>query len=179
MDARVAKMLREEDPQTKEACMDPQPLSSPMNCEGAQKHTVIGTVEWTMMVRLGIEEPAHAKTKAEKSQPVSPALSGRRSWIPYHKYLDAKFFLMENLSDPIILGRPELQSLGLFLEQVPDDQGRLWVQFSAFNQRLPIIMPTDGRPRVVKIDEPRVVHGPDVQEIPVVMSEADYRYHVQ
>ena len=133
-----------------------------------------------MMVRMGVEEPEHAKTKAEKSQPVSPGLRGYRSRVPYHKFLDAKFFLMENLSDPIILGRPELQALGLFLEQVPDDQGQLWVQFSAFNQRLPIIMPPkDGKPKVIKIDEPKVLQGPDVQDIPVVMSEADYRYHVQ
>ena len=179
MDKEVARMLREDDPGTKEACMDPQPLSTPMNCEGAQKHTVIGTVEWTMMVRIGVEEPKDAKTPAQKSQPVSPGLTGHRSNIPYHKYLDAKFFLMENLSDPIILGRPELQSLGLYLEQVPDEQGNLWVHFSAFNQRLPIIMPGGKRTNIIRVDEPRMVQGPDVQEIPVVMSEADYRYHVQ
>ena len=137
MDANVAKMLREDDPKTKEACMDPQPLSTPMNCEGAQKHTVIGTVEWTMMVRIGVEEPERAKTKSAKSQPGSAGLSGYRARVPYYKFLDAKFFLMENLSDPIILGRPELQRLGLYLEPEAED-GRLWVQFSALNLRLPL-----------------------------------------
>ena len=157
--------------------MEPQPLSQPMNCEGAQKATVIGVVEWTMMVRLGVVEPEVAETPSALTEAKSPALREHRAGQQKEKHLDAKFFLMENLSDPIILGRPELQALGLFLEQVGDD-GRLWVQFTALNARLPVIMPGNGKPRVFKVDEPKVLRGPDVQEIPIVMSESDYRYYV-
>ena len=157
--------------------MEKQPLSKPMNCEGAQKATVIGVVEWTMMARVGFAPPRVQTTPSANSEGRSPALQECRRREPSEKYLDAKFYLMENLSDPVILGRPELQELGLYLEPA-DDDGRLWVQFSAYGTRLPVIQPKlDGARRVFRVDQPVVLQGPDLQDVPVVISEQDYEFY--
>ena len=158
------------------ACMPKQPLAKPMNCEGAEKDKVIGVVEWTMMVTLGIQAPPKVGTPAADSEPRSPALADCRAKEPATKYLTTEFYLMENLSDPIILGRPELSHLGLMLEP-PDEQGRLWVQFTTMNLRIPVIMPGMGNAPVFRIEEPQVIAGPDLREIPVVISDSDYQYY--
>ena len=176
MDANVAKMFQR-DEQTREACLDPQPLSKPMNCEGAEKGTVIGVVSWTMMVKLGLCVPEVQKTPEADSAAKSPALQEHRARQPNSHSMDAKFYLMENLSDPIILGRPELADMGLYLEP-RDDNGRLWVQFIHRNVRLPVIQPSrDGKRKLFRVDEPKILQGPDLQDIPVVISESDYRYY--
>ena len=175
MDKEVAEMMRNADPQTKGACMAMQPLSKPMNCEGAEKSKVIGVVEWTMMVRVRLVPPEIQRTEAAKTEGGSPALRDVRNGES-EKNIDCKFYLMENLSDPIILGRPELQQLGLFLEP-PDEDGRLWVQFTSYNLRLPVIMPGNGSRKVFKVDEPKILQGPDLQSVPVVISESDYKYY--
>ena len=84
---------------------------------------------------------------------------------------------MDNLSDAIILGRPELSALGLYLEP-EDENGRLWVQLCSSGVRLPVIQPSQsGKPRTFKIDEPVIVKGPDLVSLPVVISENDYRHY--
>ena len=77
------------------------------------------------------------------------------------------------------MGRPELAQLGLMLEPA-DENGRLWIQFTQIGGlRVPLLQPSrDGRRRLMRVEEPVVVAGPDLQDIPIVISESDYRYYV-
>ena len=84
---------------------------------------------------------------------------------------------MENLSDPIILGLPELRSLGVFLEP-PDDTGRKWIQFTTYGIRLPRLTPAPRNSDMTTQDR-KVVVGPDMQEVSVQLKGEAYRDAVE
>ena len=54
MDKSVAEMFRQ-DEKTQESCMPMQPLGKPMNCEGAQKSTVIAEINRAHPRRDGVQ----------------------------------------------------------------------------------------------------------------------------
>ena len=89
----------------------------------------------------------------------------------------AKCYIMDNLSDPIILGLPELRALGVFLEP-PDASGRKWLQFTTYGIRLPLLSPAPRNSPMTTQDR-MVVVGPDLAEVSVELNGADYRRAVE
>ena len=84
---------------------------------------------------------------------------------------------MKNLSDPVIIGVPELRALGVYLEP-PDDHGRKWIQFTTKGLRLPLINPQrKNSPMVTELR--RVVNGPEFVQIPVSLDRDDYEFAVE
>ena len=79
---------------------------------------------------------------------------------------------MDNLSDPVILGMPELRVLGVYLEP-PDDHGRKWIQFTTKRLRLPLLSP-QKRSSPLGTTVRRIVEGPELVEIPVSLHPDDY-----
>ena len=75
------------------------------------------------------------------------------------------FHALEKLSDPIILGMPELRKFGLYLEPDMDQSGLGWVQFAILGVKLPLI----GTKLETKINvvHPALMAGPDFQAVPV------------
>ena len=84
---------------------------------------------------------------------------------------------MDKLSDPIILGLPELRALGVFLEP-PDATGRKWIQFTTYGIRLPLLTPA-ARISEMTTQDRKVIVGPDLQEVRVQLGGAAYRRAVE
>ena len=88
--------------------------------------------------------------------------------------IDVKFYMMDNLSDPIMLGLPEMSRLGCFVEPIQD--GQLWVQMTQMgNVRLPVLSKKirEG----VQLDEKKTVRGPAIYRVKASMTaeERDQR----
>ena len=79
---------------------------------------------------------------------------------------------MDNLSDPVILGVPELRALGVYLEP-PDDHGRKWIQFTTKQLRPPLIDPR-RRASLMRTDVHRVVEGPELVQVPVTLEPDEF-----
>ena len=38
------------------------------------------------------------------------------------------------------------------------------------------LLQSSNKKRVFRVEEPKVLQGPDLQDVPIVISESDYRY---
>ena len=79
--------------------------------------------------------------------------------------VNVKFCEMDNLSDPIIIGCPELQAWGFMMEP-RTDTGLSWVQFTTLNIALPLVAARAGQH--IQVLHPLLIAGPDAVEVPVV-----------
>ena len=171
-----AKTLLERD-ETRVACHPPQPLGRPLNCEGAEKGRVIGRIDHSVVIRLILEEPEEAEVpQATEEVRSAPLADLRRSkWGRGCHAVDVKFYMMDNLSDPMILGYPELSALGCFVEP-PDDTGRRWLQFAHAGSglRVPVLAPE--RKPTTSLTLVRSIHitGPNVSAAWLRLPAADY-----
>ena len=81
-----------------------------------------------------------------------------------------KFYLMEDLTDPLMLGLPEMSKLGCFVEPIRD--GQLWVQFTQMgNVRLPVL----GKKlrEGVQLSGKTTVRGPAVYRVRATMTRRE------
>ena len=71
----------------------------------------------------------------------------------------AKFYMMDGLSDPIMIGFPEMATMGCFVEPMKD--GQMWIQLTQLgNVRLPVL---GKKLRAgVQLSEKTTVRGPGV-----------------
>ena len=102
----------------------------------------------------------------------SNALQEVRRGHPSSARFTAKCYIMDKLSDPIILGLPELRALGVFLEP-PDATGRKWIQFTTYGIRSPLLSPTPRGSEMTTQDR-KIVTGPDLQEVQVQLTGEAY-----
>ena len=84
---------------------------------------------------------------------------------------------MDKLSDPIILGLPELRALGVFLEP-PDSTGWKWLHFTTYGIRLPLLTPAPRNSEMTTQDR-KVIVGPGLQEVRVQLGGAAYQRAVE
>ena len=107
----------------------------------------------------------------------SASLQALRERRPDTVSFDAKFYIMDNLSDPFILGIPELRSLGLYLEP-PDEHGRKWLQFTTLQARVPLLPPA-GQGISPYTWSPMTIQGPESRPVEVRLSKVDYQKAVE
>ena len=136
---------------------------------------MIGRVEWWMNVKIAFEEPAEATQTVVDTK--NPDLGRKRSEGPARGAVVGKFYMMDKLADPLILGFPEMSSLGCYVEP-PGDDGRQWVQFTSLGIRLPIIDEKKLSARTVKVDGATNIEGPALHAVKAVMTRAEYFDHV-
>ena len=161
---------------TKNHCSALTPLPKPLNCEGAEKGRVIGTITWYLLVRFSFDD-VEAEESNEAAVVFSPALKDLRLKGRNEPSFVAKCYVMKNLSDPVILGVPELGALGVYLEP-PDDHGRKWIQFTTKGLRLPLLSPQRrNSPMVTELR--RLVSGPEFVQVPVSLQLDDYEFAVE
>ena len=89
---------------------------------------------------------------------------------PKNASILVKFYMMENLSDPIMLGLPEMSKMGCYVEPMQD--GQLWMQMTQMgNVRLPAL----GRKlkEGVQLEEKKAVRGPAVYRVKATMTTAE------
>ena len=165
------------DERTQNHCSKAVPIGKALNCEGAEKGRVIGRIEWSMLIRFIFESLPTDKTP-DASTVRSPALQDLRvvRADKIAKFV-AKCYVMPKLSDPIILGIPELRALGIYLEP-PDASGRKWVQFTTLGVRLPLLDPKQ-RISPLMTDDRKLVSGPEFRPVTVSLSRADYQVAVE
>ena len=161
--------------ETKDACSKLMPLQTPLNCEGAEKGRVIGKVEWWMTVKLTFSEPAGTDQKVVDTK--NQYLADLRRRGPSRGAILGKFYLMDALADPMILGYPEMCSLGCWMEP-PGDDGRRWVQFTSMGIRVPITEDKKRGLEAVKVDGVTEVEGPALHAVKVVVSAKEYNDRV-
>ena len=165
-----------QDARTKDHVSPETALERSLRVEGALADQQIGRIEWTILVRFLLE------SVPEVASP-GPALAGSnalqdvRRGHPTSARFTAKCYIMDSLSDPIILGLPELRSLGVFLEP-PDDTGRKWIQFTTYGIRLPLLTPSPRGSDMTTQDR-KVIVGPDTQEVRVQLKDAADRRAVE
>ena len=158
-----------EDPATKGACSDPIPLSEPVNCEGAEKGRIIGRVEWCINIRITFDVPNDLDEDADAIE--NEEIKELRRRRPKENSIVGKFFMMDDLTDPIMIGFPEMAQLGCFLEPVRDD-GQMWIQLTQLgNVRLPIL----GKKlrEGVQLKGKTSVRGPAVYRVQAVMTREE------
>ena len=154
----------------------PQPLSKPLNCEGAEKGRIIGQIQWYMMIKFDFEEVALVEQSGSSAH--SPALRDLREQSSGSKVsFVVKCYVMDNLSDPIILGIPELLELGAYLEP-PDETGRKWIQFTTKRLRLPLLDPKKRR-TPMQTETRRLVVGPELYQVAVTLGRSDFEVAVE
>ena len=107
----------------------------------------------------------------------SEALRALRDRRPESVSFDAKFYIMDNLSDPFILGIPELRALSLYVEP-PDEHGRKWLQFISLQARIPLLPPS-GRALSPFTWSPVSIQGPESRPMEVRLKKADYETVVE
>ena len=163
--------------ETKDSCLPPTPLGRPLNCEGAEKGRVIGRIDTYIVVRITFQEPEEAEEPEASGSGGNAAFRDLRSkrWGRGKHSVDIKFYMMDNLSDPMILGYPELSTLGCYAEP-PDMNGRRWIQLTQAGPglRLPILAPE--RRSTANITMVRNVHieGPNTHMAYFTLTGAEY-----
>ena len=155
------------DPATRGACSDPIPLPEAVNCEGAEKGRVIGRVEWCINIRLVFETPNAPDHDVDAV--ISEEIKELRRRRPKDTSILVKFFMMDGLTDPLMLGLPEMSKLGCFVEPIQD--GQLWVQFTQMGLRLPVL----GRKlrEGVQLSGKTTVRGPAVYRVKATMTREE------
>ena len=126
-------------------------------------------------IKLTFEEPAETAQIAVDTK--NPDLGRVRSEGPARGAVVGKFYMMDKLADPLILGFPEMASLGCYVEP-PGDDGRQWVQFTSLGIRLPIIDEKRLSTKTVKVDGATNVEGLALHAVKVVMTRAEYLDHI-
>ena len=121
------------------------------------------------------EEPADTAQKVVDTK--NPDLEQLRRQGPARGAIVGKFDVMDKLADPLILGFPEMSSLGCWVEP-PGDDGRQWVQFTSLGIRLPIIDEKRLSSKTVKVDGATDVEGPALHTVKAVMTRAEYCDHI-
>ena len=76
---------------------------------------------------------------------------------------DACFLEMENSSDALLLGFPELSNIGYSVYS--DDDGVIWVSFLKLGVSLLAEVPGDGDEGFLRCIEPLVLEGPAVETV--------------
>ena len=94
--------------------------------------------------------------------------------------MDVKFYMMDNLSDPLILGFPELSSLGCYVEP-QDEAGRRWMQLSQAGPglRLPILSPELSRGTKISVVKTTHLTGPNSTLAWLSLSSGEYKHAVE
>ena len=82
---------------------------------------MIGRVERWMNIKLDFSEPSGVEQQVTDTK--NAELASLRKRGPQRGTIQGKFYLMDSLADPLILGFPELSALGCWMEP-PDDSGR-------------------------------------------------------
>ena len=124
-----------------------------------------------MNVKLVFDEPGGtAQTATDTKNPDLAML--RRKGSPRGAIV-GKFYIMAKLADPMILGFPEMSSLGSWVEP-PGADGRRWVQFTALGIRLPISDESKFSCKTVKIEGHTEVEGPALHTVKVAMTKVEY-----
>ena len=147
-----------DDPATKGACSDPTPLPEPVNCEGAEKGRIIGKVEWCINIRITFDVPNDPDDDADAVG--SEEIRELRRRRPKENSIVGKFYMMDDLTDPIMIGFPEMSQLGCFLELTQLN-----------NVRLPIL----GKKlrEGVQLSGKTSVRGPAVYRVQAVMTREE------
>ena len=121
--------------------------------------------------RVVFDEPGGtAQTATDTKSPVLAML--RRKGSPRGAIV-GKFYIMDKLADPMILGLPEMSSLGSWVEP-PGEDGRRWVQFTALGIRLPIADERKLNCKTVKIEGHTEVEGPALHTVKAAITKAEY-----
>ena len=93
----------------------------------------------------------------------------RRSYTtkvpPQSAQVTVGFYELDRLSDPLIIGFPDLKAWGFYMEPDLDSSGLGWVQFSKFNLKLPLCGSRSANK--VNVIHPCLLAGPDF--IPVTV----------
>ena len=167
---------------TKGACLPPVPLGRPLNCEGAEKGRVIGRIDTTVVIRLVFEEPEVSEQPAPRDAAGNAAFRDlrRNKWGRGCHAVDIKFYMMDNLSDPMIMGYPEMSTLGCFVEP-PDETGRRWMQLSQAGPglRLPILMPEQKKSPQLMVVRSLQITGPNTEVAWLKLPAGDYQRAVE
>ena len=162
--------------ETRHCVSEARALSTPMNCEGAEKDKVIGKITRSTVARLLFKEARHISGAHvdNAKQPGNQALKALHDARPVKvREVDVAFCELEKLSDPIIIGCPELLEWGFYLEPDLDTDGLGWVQLAQLGIALPILgSATDTKVNVI---DPVLLAGPDYVSVPVkaLRSEAE------
>ena len=101
---------------------------------------------------------------------LSEELKELRKCRPKDASILVKFYMMEGLTDPIMLGLPEMSKIGCFVEPMQD--GQLWVQFTQMgNVRLPVL----GKKlrEGVQLSGKTTVQGPAVYRVKATMTREE------
>ena len=133
---------------------------------------MIGRVEWCMNVKLSFTEP-DAATDQSRVDVSNPDLKELRKRGPPRGEIQAKFYIMDQLADPMILGFPELSTLGCWMEP-PGDDGRRWVQFTTMGIRLPIIESKRIHVNTLHVEGVAEIEGPAVASVDVTLTAEQY-----
>ena len=153
-----------------------------MNCEGAEKGRGIGRIDTFMVVKVIFEEPEELEEPAPEESAGNAAYRDlrRSKWGRNCHSVDVKFYLMENLSDPIILGFPELSSLGCYVEPV-DSAGRRWVQLAQAGTglRLPVLEPARKKTASLTVVGTVKIVGPNSTVAELALDETAYQHAVE
>ena len=172
--SRVAEQFHN-NADTKEAMGERSVLNTPFNCEGAEKGRVVGKVTHKDEVTLGFPTPDLQKTGLD-TEAFSPAARKLRSELKQEQKDVVWFYELGELSDPLIIGRPDLTRWGFYME--PEDQnGRLWIQFTALNLRLPVLRKPPGQAGGIRVAHPVELEGPDAQAVEVSIDRAALQQH--
>ena len=159
------------------AMADPVALKRPLNCEGAEKGRVIGRVEWAVSMRVHFDPPEQPQ---DLHAPDPDTRLGELRAAPSSASVLGQFYIIDNLSDGLILGLPEMSLLGAYVEP-PDAEGRHWVQFTAHaggGLRLPLIQPQRKRTAVKLVDIVEA-DGPALLQVRSVLTREEYDSHVE
>ena len=151
---------------TKEFISESEPISTPLNCEGAEKGRVVGRITRRSLLKLIIKElrvVEGATTEANLRNAERLAIKMRKDCQSAE--VTVPFYELDRLSDPIIIGCPELKAWGFFLEPDLDDAGLGYVQFSKFG----ISIPLQGSRSDMHINviHPALMAGPDFTPVEV------------
>ena len=133
----VADQLRKHE-KTKGFISQQVPLRVPLNCEGAEKDRVIGRITAQTTVTMLFAEPEIVDPDGRDSSKGNDEYRKWRSRGSQTAETKVTFHELAQLADPIIIGLPELQRLGLVLEPIGVD-GVGWVQFAGLGIRLPLL----------------------------------------
>lgn len=180
----VQSMISSEAAQASEsqsAMADPVALKRPLKCEGAEKGRVIGRVEWAVSMRVHFGPPSRPENNDDAD---SETRLGQVRAIPKSASVLGQFYIIfyiiDNLSDGLILGLPEMSLLGAYLEP-PDPDGRRWVQFTVHaggGLRLPLIQTRRDGPQAKLVDIVEA-EGPSLLQVSSVMTKEEYEAQVE
>ena len=164
-----------EDPESAPAMSEPMALKQPLNCEGAEKGRVIGRVEWAIKMRINFDPP---ETPETHDDPDPAHRLGKLRAGPRAGSVLGQFYMVDNLSDGLILGLPEMSQLGAYVEPM-DDSGRYWVQFTSLGGlRLPLISSRRSGAKVKLVDLIEA-DGPALLQARSILTKEEYDVHVE